>query len=170
MVLLICKPRLFLSQKWVKFLAHFLPVEVWMNQPLFSWVTLPGRLLCWLFLASAVEVSACFLQTPSFYPPQSCVGLLAFSSPGKQCPGLLVTTSFGCPGFVIHSCRFFSGSWGGFEMNFTDKNLQAARKWELQIKQRFLCLLSQFLPGPSERRLGEWGREARDSRGMLKPF
>lgn len=45
-----------------------------------------------------------------------------------------------------------------------------SRKWELQIKQRrFVCLLSQFLPGPSERRLGEGGRQE-TGEGCWNPF
>lgn len=45
-----------------------------------------------------------------------------------------------------------------------------SRKWGLQIKQRrFLCLLSQVLPGPSERRLGEGGRQE-TVEGCWNPF
>lgn len=156
MVLLIYKPHLFLRQKWVKFLAPFLPVEVWMNQPLFAWVTLPDRLLCWLFLPSAVDVPAWFQQTPSsihlssvwvFFqlsPPQGSGALASWWPP----PLAALVLSF------IHVV-----SSGGVEVSQTKS--PSSRKWKLQIKQRrFAYLLSQLLPGPSERKLGKGGRQA----------
>lgn len=109
-LLLIYKPHLFLRQKWVKFLAPFLPVEVWMNQPLFSWVTLPDRLLCWLFLARAVEVPAWFQHTPSSIHLRSVWVFFQLSSP--QGSGALASWWPPPLAALVLSCRVFRGSVG----------------------------------------------------------
>lgn len=134
------KTHWFLRQKWVKFLAPFLPVEVWMNQPLFSWVTLPGRLLYWLFLANAPEAPVWSLQDP---PVLSTSVLRRSHSCSVSSRDFVPLASWRSPPLTVLFFLFFSFSGGrGLEVSeikFTDKiaRQQAGENYKLGMKDLF---------------------------------
>lgn len=101
---------------------------------------------------------ACLIPANSFfYPSQFCVGLLPGLSPPQGSSALASWWPPPLAALVLSFIHVVSSA--GVEVSQTKS--PSSRKWKLQIKQRrFVCLLSQLLPGPSERKLGKGGRQA----------
>lgn len=124
-------------------------------------LVIPGQ-CCW---------SVCLLLANSLLLSTSVLcGSSGSLIPGEAVPWPLDDHLLWLPWFCHSFMSFLQRELRWFWDELHWQKSPGSRKWELQIKQRrFLRLPSQFLPGPSERRLGEGGRQERVE-GCWNPF
>lgn len=140
-----------------------------MNQPLFSRVALPGRLLYWLFLASAVEVPVWCLQAPSVCPPLFSVGLI----PALFSRGAVPLASWWPPllaALILLLLLFLQEELRCLGIKLTGKvsRQQTSESYKLS-KEDLLAFSPSPCLVPQREGRAEWGRQ-KSLEGWCSPF